>query len=280
MAVLGIDIGGHSIKAGIVTKEGEVLFKEVISTEAEQGKEAVVNNIIKIAQDLLKKDPDVQSIGIGIPGIIDNQGYITYTPNVPLSKFNLGKVLRKKLKKKIVFGNDGNNFALAVHTFGAAKGHDVVIALTLGTGIGSGLIINGKLFYNKGAPELGHTTIKFDSFMPKCCNNPGCIESLIGRKSFPHGNPLEAYKKALAGDLNAINKFSEYGKFFGIALSNFIDIFNPDIIILGGELSNAYNLFKDNMYKEIRTRPLFKNSKIVVNKLKYAGVIGAAILAF
>jgi glucokinase len=272
-------VGGHSIKAGIVTKDGEMLEKEIILTEPEKGREVVVDHIIKAAKILLEKGKKIEAIGIGIPGILDKEGHIFYTPNIPLTKFDLGKALKKEFgKKKIVFGNDAHNFALAQHTFGSGKGLDTVVALTLGTGVGSGLIINGKPFVNKGAPELGHTTIKFDANESKCCGNSGCIESFIGRKSFPEG-PLEIYKKALAGDKDAIKRFSDYGTYLGIAVSNFVNIFNPDIVILGGELSNAYNFFKKTMETEILKRALFR-TRVVKNSMKYAGTIGAAILAF
>jgi glucokinase len=279
MAFLGIDVGGHSIKAGIVSKDGVMLDKEIILTEPEKGRDVVVDNIVKAATVLLERAKNIEAIGVGIPGILDKNGYISYTPNIPLTKYDLGKELKKKLgKKKIVFGNDAHNFALAQHTFGSGKGYDTVVALTLGTGVGSGLIINGKPFVNKGAPELGHTTIKFDANESKCCGNSGCIESFIGRKSFPEG-PLEIYKKALVGDKDAIKRFADYGTYLGIAISNFVNMFNPDIVILGGELSNAYNFFKKTMETEILKRSLFK-TRVVKSNIKYAGTIGAAILAF
>jgi glucokinase len=280
MVYLGIDVGGHSIKAGIVTKDGDILDIEVMPTEAEKGRAAVIKNIEEIAKKLMEKHKDVQGIGIGIPGIVEPNGFVQNCPNIPFKNFNLGTVLRKKLKKKVVFGNDAKNFALAVHKFGAAKGYDNVLTLTLGTGVGSGLILNGKLFYNKGAPELGHTTIKYDSFEPKCCTNPGCLESLIGRKSFPNNNPLSIYRMATSHDHAAKALFSDYGRYLGIAISNFINIFNPEVIIIGGELSNAYPLFTGSMKKEIQSRALFHKTRIGINKLKYAGTIGAAILAF
>jgi glucokinase len=278
MVVLGIDVGGHSIKAGIVTRKGNITDKETTLTEAEKGRDIVIENIIKIGKLLLKRNKEVTAVGIGIPGIVDKKGYVTYTPNIPLSKYDLGRALRSKLHKRIVFGNDADNFALAKHKFGAAKDNETIVCLTLGTGIGSGLIINGKLFENKGAPELGHTTIKFDGVKAKCCGNDGCIESYIGRKTFPEG-PLEAYRKALAGNQDAKNRFIDFGRYLGIAISNFINIFNPDMVILGGQMSNAYEFFKRSMKKEIDKRTLFK-TKVVRSQMHEPGVVGAGILAF
>jgi glucokinase len=278
MAVLGIDVGGHSIKAGIVSKKGNILAKEVLLTEADKGRKTVVNNILKIITSLLKKDKTIKSIGIGIPGTINRKGYVNYTPNIPLSNFDLGKELKKTLKKKLTFGNDADNFALAHQKLGSGKGYQNMICLTLGTGVGSGLIINGELFTNNGAPELGHTTIKYDGPESKCCGNDGCIESFIGRKTFPEG-PLEIYKKAVTKDSKAIERFEDYGKHLGIAISNFINIFNPDLVILGGQLSNAYNFFKNSMEKEVKKRTLFK-TKIVKSNMREPGIVGAATLAF
>lgn len=278
MTVLGIDVGGHSIKAGIITKTGKIKEIDGIILEHNESRKQVVSDIAKIAKGLLDKDKSITSIGIGIPGIVDKKGFITYTPNLPLSNFHLGKALKSKLKKRMVFGNDADCFAIAKHMFGVGKGYKTIICLTLGTGVGSGLIINGKLFSNNGAPELGHTTIKFDGPEAKCCKNDGCIETYIGRKSFPEG-PLTAYEKALAGNEDALKRFDDYGKYLGIALSNFINIFNPEIIILGGQLSNAYSLFKKTLDIEIKKRALFK-TRIIKNDMRDAGTIGAAILAF
>ncbi len=278
MAVLGIDVGGHSIKAGIVTAKGTILEKKETITETKKGRKTVVSNIIKVAELFLKKNKDIKSIGVGVPGIIDKKGYISYTPNIPLSRFDLGKELKKKIKKEIVFGNDADNFVLAEYNFGAGKGAKTVIGLTLGTGMGSGIIINGNLFSNKGAPELGHTTIKFDSPKAKCCGNDGCIESFIGRKAFSE-EPIELYKKALAGNKKAIKTFAEYGKHLGIAISNFVNTFNPDLVILGGQLSNAYRFFSKPMEKEVEKRALFK-TRIIRSRIKEAGMIGAASLTF
>ena len=278
MTVLGIDVGGHSIKAGIVTKGGNITEKDGILIEAEKGRKVVVSDIIKVARGLIKKDKSIKAIGVGIPGIVDKKGYVTYTPNLPLSNYDLGKELKKALKKKVVFGNDADCFAIAKHHFGVGKGHETIVCLTLGTGVGSGLILNGKLFSNKGAPELGHTTIKYDGPSSICCGNDGCIETYIGRKSFPEG-PLEAYRKALKNDPFALRRFNDFGKYLGVSISNFINIFNPDIVILGGQLSNAFEFFRKSMEEEVKKRALFK-TRIVKNKMREAGVIGAAVLAF
>lgn len=279
MTFLGIDVGGQSIRGGIINKEGKILAKEIVLTEADKGRDVVVSNILKIAKSLLKKDKNITGVGIGIPGIIDDKGYVLYTPNIPLSDYDLGKELKKEIKKKVFFGNDAKNFALAQLYFGLAKGHNTVITLTLGTGVGSGIIIDGKLFSNKGAPELGHTTIKFDAQKSRCCGNDGCIESFIGRRSFGDCTPLELYKRAVVGNKEALKKFSDYGKYLGIAIANFVNIFNPEIIILGGQLSNAYVFFRKTMEEEVQRRSLFK-TKIVKNNLREAGMIGSAILAF
>jgi len=278
MSFIGIDVGGQSIKGGVVTIRGEVLDKEIVLSEPKKGRAIVVKNILSVIKTLLSKHKDIEAIGIGIPGIVDEKGYIKNTPNLPLSNYNLGTELRKKIKIKIVFGNDADNFVLAKSHFGVAKGKRIIVALTLGTGVGSGIMIDGSLFSNKGAPELGHTTINFEAEKSKCCNNDGCIESYIGRKSFDEG-PLKVYKKALLNDKKALSIFQNYGKYLGIAISNFVNIFNPDVIILGGQLSNAYDFFKTTMEKEVKKRSLFK-TKIVRNKMLDAGMIGAAVLAF
>ncbi|MBR9699172.1 ROK family protein [Candidatus Woesearchaeota archaeon] len=279
MTFLGIDVGGQSIKAGIVTKKGELLEKEVCSTEPEKGREAVISNIEKVGRILLSKDKKIEAIGIGIPGIVSREGFVTLTPNIPLSNFDLGKELAEVFKKKTVFGNDADNFALAQKYFGQGKKFENIITLTLGTGVGSGVILNGELFSNNGAPEFGHTTIKFDGPPSKCCGSNGCVESFLGRKSFKDGGPLDVYKKALRNDKQALKIFEQYGKYLGIALSNFVNIFSPDIVILGGQLSNAFDFFKLSMEHEMKHRSLFK-TKVVKNTMREPGTVGSATLAF
>jgi predicted NBD/HSP70 family sugar kinase len=115
-----------------------------------------------------------------------------------------------------------------------------------------------KPFVNNGAPELGHTTIKFDGPKANCCHNDGCIESFIGRKSFPEG-PLEIYKMAMSGNQEAQKRFSDFGSYLGIAIANFTNIFNPDLVIIGGQLSNAYELFKGSMEEEMAKKVAFQN---------------------
>ena len=248
-------------------------LQKKLKNKLEQEKKKLTKDLSSFAE----KDPKIKGIGVGIPGIIDKNGYVTYTPNIPLTECDLGKELRARIRKKFVFGNDADNFALAKFHFGAGRGHKNIIALTLGTGVGSGIIIDGKLFSNKGAPELGHTTIKFDGKKSICCGNDGCIETFIGRKSFM-GSPLDVYKLAMIGDKKALKKFEEYGKLLGVAISNFVNIFNPDIVILGGQLSNAHNFFKKSMEVEVAKRTLFK-TRIVKSTMREGGLIGAAILA-
>src|SRR3989338_6408473 len=141
MAILGIDIGGQSTKAGLVSRQGKVLEKDVFPTEAERGRAFIVTNITQHMKSLAT-GRKIDGIGVGIPGIVDSRGFITYTPNIPLSSVDLGKEIRKHFKVPLFFGNDADNFALAQLRFGAAKGVKTAVTLTLGTGVGSGLIIN------------------------------------------------------------------------------------------------------------------------------------------
>jgi glucokinase len=184
---------------------------------------------------------------------------------LPLSKTDLKKKLNTR--KKVYFENDANCFALGVNS---SIKEENLLALTLGTGIGSGLIVNKKLLSN-GAPELGHTTIDMNG-------NKKTVEEYLGRKAFPK-DPLKVYDKALKGDKKAKKIFSDYGKILGVAISNFINSFNPGTIVLGGKISKSYKFFKDIMQEEIKKRALFK-TKIIKNKIKDAAIIGAAKLCF
>lgn len=246
--IIGVDIGGTNIKAGIVS--GNKVIKKIILKTGKTKKEAL-DNIIKSIEILYTKD--VKGIGIGCPGPADyEKGIITGTPNLPLKGVNLKKIISQKFKKKVLMENDANCFALAEAIRLKNKN---LVALTLGTGIGGGIIINGRILHGKGnAGHIGHSTIKYDGLKSKCGNN--CVETL--------------YKDARA------NRKS-FAKYLGVTLANINDILDPEVISIGGGVSNTWSSFYKKMMEEFRKRTINKMPK-VVKGAEYAGIIGAAAL--
>ncbi|MBU4283814.1 MAG: ROK family protein [Nanoarchaeota archaeon] len=282
--VIGVDLGGTNIRAGLVL--GSKLIKKVeVKTEPNKGKNAVIKNLIKAISSVMTKD--VAGIGIGSPGPLDyKKGLIIITKNIPLKKVNLKKVLEKKFRVPVFVDNDANCFTLGEALYDSGKKHDCVIGLTIGTGVGGGIVINKKIFHGRmNAGELGHTSINFNGI--KCnCGNIGCLEEYVSArgimrlaKALRAKTPLDVYNLALKGNKKAISVFEKMGFYLGVGLTNFVNIFDPDIIVIGGKISNAWKFFSKSMKKTIKEKAYVnKNPIIVKSKLKYAAILGAASL--
>ncbi|MFA6281730.1 MAG: ROK family protein [Candidatus Omnitrophota bacterium] len=291
---LGIDWGGTYIKAGVVNSKGKILEKTVYSSGELKEKQAFISEIKKLKNRFAKYD--IKAIGIGAPGMINvERGSIYYLPNVPgWNNFPLRGILKKELKIPVFIDNDANLFALAEVRRGAGIGKSRAIFLTLGTGLGGAVIFEGKILEGKtSAAELGHVPINVDG--KKCgCGGIGCIETLTGSnyllqryaqlkklKSAPK-EVKEIFDKAKKGEKEALVLWEEFSLHLGKFLAGMINIFNPQIIILGGGVSGAFSLFKPLLLKAIKDQvmwPNFKDIKIVRAKLKDAGIVGAGLLA-
>jgi glucokinase len=312
---IGVDIGGTNIKYGIVSSSGRILTRGIIPSGKISARKGVLDGLRKGIDSLLAFAKDskikISHIGIGVPGTVDlPKGIIVgIPPNLPfMADFYLRKFLKRFYPHPVYIDNDANVMALAEYKFGAAKGYKNSICITLGTGIGSGIILEGKLFRGTSfvGPEFGHTTICFEGI--KChCGNYGCVEMYASEpamfrrtKELLKKNRGSILYKLSRGDLNRLkakdlflaerlkDKVSqkvirETAYYLGTALSNAVNLINPEIIVIGGGvvLSAGANFFR-MIEKEIKTRAFpsaTKNLKIVKAKLRNdAGFIGASIL--
>lgn len=252
---IGIDIGGINIK-GVLLKGNRVIAKIKVSTKSKTNKKIILGRVFECIEDLLKKGK-VNKIGIGVAGPIDfKEKKVLNPPNVTgLKNVYLVKEVQNKFKIRTILDNDANCFALAETLLGAGKGKSLVVGLTLGTGIGGGIVMNKKLLYGAdgSAGEIGHMIIKTDG--RKCsCGNKGCLEV----------------------------SFKKDKKYLGIGLANIVNILNPDIIVIGGGVSNLGEKLLKPARKEMKKRilsPLAKNTPVVRTKLgEFSGAIGAALL--
>ncbi|MCJ7457924.1 MAG: ROK family protein [candidate division Zixibacteria bacterium] len=312
---IGADIGGSNIKYGIVSSSGRIMTCGIIPSGKASGKKGVLRNLRKGIDSLLvsakQSKLNINSIGIGVPGTVDlPKGKIVgIPPNLPfLADFYLRKYLKGFYHHPVYIDNDANVMALAEYKFGAAKGFDNCICITLGTGIGSGIILKGKLFRGSSfvGPEFGHTTICYDGV--RChCGNYGCVEmyasepamikrakellkknsaSILYQLTQDNLNRLKAKDLFLAERLKdkvSQKVIQETAYYLGTALSSAVNLINPEIVVVGGgvALSAGRNFFK-MIEKEIKTRAFpsaTKNLKIVKAKLgNNAGFIGASRL--
>lgn len=282
MNVIGVDLGGTSIKAGLVSSSGNIIKKCEIPTEAKKGNKTIINNIIFSINKV--KHGKVVGIGIGSPGPLDyKKGIIAKSVNIPFKNVPLKKIIEKQFKIKTCVDNDAKCFTLAEAIFGQGRKYENVVGITLGTGIGGGLVINKKIYHGRNnATELGHMTINYNGFYDNC-GNIGCLEAHASSKFFINfsnnkKDPFILYKLALKGNKNAIKTFEEMGYYLGISIANIMYAFDPDIIIIGGKISNAWKFFSKAMNKEIKKRYFAKPCPVVKSKLKDAGILGAAAL--
>ena len=286
---IGIDLGGTKIEGVLLDEQNNVLKRERVLTERENGYDAIVEKIVLVAETLIKTADDNGPIGICTPGAIDHStGMLKNSNTVCL----IGKPLKEDLEKALGFPmlmeNDANCFALAEATLGIAQEYNVVFGIILGTGCGAGIVINNNIHLgaNHIAGEWGHHVL-YPEGRDCYCGNQGCAEVYIS------GTALEEEWKQLTGEFRQVTDIIDQKLYqahpewkenfmlnFGRALANVIDILDPDVIVLGGGLSKIDLLYSEgaaSAYKKTFSETVV--TPILKNKLgDSAGVFGAAML--
>jgi len=279
--IIGVDLGGTNIKTALINLDGKIIKRYETKTRVNKGSVILINNIIDSIEKV--KIKNIAGIGIGSPGPLNYKtGTILKPVNLPFRNVPLRKIIQNKFETKVFLDNDANCFTLGEAVFGSGRKYEDVVGITLGTGIGGGIVINKKIYHGRNnAAELGHTTINYDG--PKSrCKNHGCIETHVAargiKRMFGSSNPYSIYKLALKGNKKAIKTFDSMGYYLGIGLTNIIYALDPDIIVVGGKISNSWKLFSKSMNQTIKKRYFSKPCPIVKSKLKDAGVLGAGAL--
>lgn len=281
MKIIGIDIGATKI-SGALTINNHIIKKYRTLTESHSTKNKILDNINTVIENLF--DHDVKSIGIGIPGRTSNNK-IVFMPNIkPLLNFNLKKYIERKFNLKTTIENDSICFTVAEHKYGAGKNYKNVIGLIIGTGIGSGLIINNQLYKgsNNSAGELGHNLILVDRELKE-------FESLCSGYNLTLRYLKESGKSRVVLPLDILQNNDKISrniadityKYLSINLANLINTLDPDIIVVGGGVSNSLDYKRLNKeVSKLVIHSLSKHVKIVKNKLgDDSGALGAACLA-
>lgn len=310
---VGIDLGGTNISAGVVNENYEIISKASTKTNCPRPACEIGDDMAKTAIEAIKKAnltvDDIEWIGIGTPGIADNEnGKIIYSNNLGFDNVPMAEYIQKHIKKPVFIENDANAAAYGEFVAGAAKGAVNAVCITLGTGVGGGIIVDGKIYSgsNKAGAELGHTVVELDG--PQCtCGRKGCFEvyssatglirmtkeamelnkdSEMWKISAERNNKVTArtsFDAMRAGDKTAKEVVDKYIKYLAAGITNIINIFQPDILCIGGGVCNEGDPLllpvKDLVKKEVYTRTLNQNTDIVIAKLgNDAGIIGAAFL--
>jgi glucokinase len=296
--IIGIDLGGTSIRIALADLSGHPIKIVSSATEPKKGQKYITDKIACLVKELLKKETvslnQIIKIGVGAPGpILKSKGIICYPPNLPgWKKVPLKKILEKSLNTKVILENDANAAALGEARFGAGKSYKNIVYLTVSTGIGGGVIINRRLFSGSHgtAAEPGHMII--DPHGPLCgCGQKGCLEALssgtalekMGKKIFKRTiTSKEIESLARQGNKSAVKLIVRLAENLGIGIANLANLFDPEIFILGGGLSNMGELLFAPLLKSARKHCLPIQAgkiKIVAAKNKSnSGIIGAISL--
>lgn len=278
---IGIDIGGTKISAGLVSN-GRVIKRINVPTEAKKGKTKVINNILFAINEIFNKTKKIKGMGIGVPGQFDRKGSIIQLPNIPkLKNVNLKKTIQNKFRiKKVELSNDANCFALAEAMAGKGKNFKNIVGVILGTGAGTGIIINKKIYPGRDflAGEFGMITFKGKKLEEFCAGR--FIEAEARKLKLGKTDP-KLLQEMAKKNKKAKKIYEKAGENIGYLLSIIANAVNPDIIILGGGVSNAFSLFKGSMLKSFKKNLVYKQlrtTKIVKSELKNPGILGAALL--
>jgi predicted NBD/HSP70 family sugar kinase len=289
--IIGLDVGATKISAGLVY-ENKIPKLIKILTESEKGKEAVIKNILKAISVFV--NPKVKAISVGIAGQVDSKnGVLVSSPNMSktVKKIPLKKIIEKEFRKKTFIENDVNCFTLGEATYGAGKKYKNVIGLTLGTGIGGGIVLDKEIYHGKQglAGEFGHMTIIENGYVCSCGKkghlevyaSGRAMENLYYQFTGKKKDALAIEKLALRREKNAVRVVEIMSNALGIGLANIINILNPDIIIIGGGLAKAKLIWLPAILKAKRevVYPVLKTTKIVKSKLgDKASILGAALI--
>lgn len=303
MKVLGIDLGGTNVALGIVNEDGKIMLKKSIETRVQDGFESVVKRISKASLELINSAGGVDRIGIGSPGSIEHsKGFVRFSPNFPgWIDVPLGPEIEKRVGVKISLENDANAFVMGEKWFGKGKGYTDIIGITLGTGVGGGVISNGRLLRGStgiGA-ELGHIVVEPNGYL--CgCGNHGCLETIASatgisrlakewKERYPQNTLKDFSAKSVMDaardqDPLGLKVLERVSTALGIAIGNLIHIFNPQIIVIGGGVSLAGNVLLSAVKKRTREnvmRSFWGTYEIVLSDLvDDAGIYGAASMGF
>jgi len=296
--IIGIDLGGTNLKIGLFNTAYTVLEKRVISTATFKTRRDLVNGFVQavgdIAQQRRIRRNDILGIGIGLPGPVNFEKGIVYSltnirgwRDVPLKR-----ILEQKLKIPVFIDNDAKVMSLAEAERGAARGFHHAVCITLGTGVGGGIINNGYLYrgFNNAAGEIGHMPLSVAG--DRCnCGGTGCLETFVGnnriqqdvRRVFGKNVPLEEVSAlARKGNRKAREVWNRVGTYLGVAVAAIVNLLNPDCVVIGGGVANAGSVLIDRVKAVVKTRAMkvqAANVKIFKAKLgSDAGLIGSAIL--
>jgi len=282
---IGVDLGGTNLRIAAVDEQGSLVEKVTLGSGVSRGRDRVIDDMcaaIEHIRDKYKSSSTLLGIGIGVPGIIEKEtGIVHESPNLPdWVDYPARDAIQQRLKTVVILENDANVAAFGEKWLGAAKDWDDMAMLTLGTGVGGGLVLNGSIWHgtNGMAGEFGHTTVEPDGH-PCGCGNHGCLEQYASATAIvrmtreaiavnassnlaravhsdPEFSAKSLYNLAIKGDEDARAIFRRVGRYLGIVLSTMVNSLNLPIYVIGGGVSSAWEAFSPSIFEELRLRSM------------------------
>src|SRR5215204_4656503 len=304
--VFAVDLGGTHLRVALVDDTGRILQQLKQETPKGDSAESIIDALASAAESWGSNQSSIVAASIVVPGAVDSgKAVVLQAPNLPsLVNFALKAELERRLGWSVFLENDANAAAVGEMWMGAARGCRDVISVTLGTGVGGGVILDGKLWRGShgSAGEIGHTTVDPFSGLKCKCGNTGCLELFASAtaivrmtreslSSFPESSLIseeltaeKVYEAGSAGDELALAVFKRFGMYLGIGLANLINLIDPQIIVIAGGAVNGWDLFAEEMYRQVDERAFRTTAQQQVKIARAecgdnAGLLGAARLA-
>ena len=291
---IGVDIGGTNIRLAIVDEEGNIVSVNKQRTRKMSKPSDLVDQIVELYESVNAGSYNVEGMGVGVPGPVkQSTGYVHVLSNIGLSDFNLREMLEERLNIKVVVGNDAKVAALAEARLGAGKGEHVVQYITISTGIGGGLVIDGNLYYSSNgfSQEIGNMNLIKNGRQPNPSMNPGCLEgqcsgtalvSIANERGLDVIHAGEFFEEVTKGNEVAIKLKEEWIENLAFSLGSLANILEPDVFVLGGGVMQSSDYFLNDLIKELNNQVFPQmRGKIRVEKAHFdqdAGIIGASLL--
>lgn len=310
-SVFAADLGGTHLRVATVDRSGTISGRQMQATPQAEKPNEIVHALIEAAHESESKTAAqggvISAVSVVVPGTVNvTEGVVVKAPNVPcLDGFRLAAALASELDEPVILENDANAAAIGEMWRGAAQGYRTIICVTLGTGVGGGIILDGKLWRGAdgSAGEIGHISVDPFGGVACTCGSRGCLEVYASataivrmtreaRPRYPNSilhntedlTSAKVYQAGTGGDELAIEVFRRMGVYLGIGLASLINVLNPEIVVIGGGLSNGWDLFEKHLHQQVLERAFpipARRVKIVRAQCgDDAGLLGAARLAF
>lgn len=309
--VFAADLGGTHLRAATVDRNGKISYRQVQPTPQAEKANQIVCALIKAVHECGRKTAEqggiLSAMSVVVPGTVNvADGVVVKAPNVPcLDGFRLAAALESEVEWPVILENDANAAAIGEMWRGAGQGHRTLICVTLGTGVGGGIILDGKLWrgVDGSAGEIGHIGVDPFAGVACTCGSRGCLEVYAsataivrmtreGRACYPNSilqntedlTSEKIYQAGREGDELAIEVFRRMGVYLGVGLASLINVFDPEIVVIGGGLSNGWDLFEKHMNQQVIERAFpIPAGRVKIVRAQCgddAGLLGAARLAF